>query len=641
MSALITRHGDRTAASVTVAAAALTSCAALRLGWTLYRDYGSNHNNNNKNNTTTSTEKQSTEYIASPIQTQIPHLSSSQIVSLPYPPTGALPGARDVPTAYGSIRVYEWGPETGEKVLFVHGISTPCIALGDLGWELVGRGYRVMLFDLFGRGYSDAPQNVPYDVRLYTTQILLVLASSRLSWLGTPSPASSSSSSSSFQNSTTSGSSSSIRKDPPGFHLLGYSLGGCLCVSFATQFPHLLRSLDLVATSGLIRRHHIGRSSRLLYESGLLPEWVVQRLVRRRIRPSSPAPRTTEGDASMMPGAKRPVCDEEGERHGEIAGEGNAAGGARDGLKALVMGEAGPSAAGRGGRSRTQDAAAAAAAVGDVTQGSVSGVADLLMAEGAVVTTAESPASSNPAARQLPITTTTTGNVTQESQQRSSDDTTRPRNANSDATGGAAFDSASLSRHWRPEVTVSSVVQWQVDQHAGFVGAFLSTIRECPIYSPRGDEDWRALRGILLGQRRGAGYAGGASGGDNKSDMRNWGAAAAEQEVSHGNEGARRYWDEEEEEKKSDKLSLSGLAAKGKILVILGGKDSVIDRDETVEDITAILGGGDDSDGVDTGDADGSACRLVDFVVLEHAGHEVPITASTEVADALAQHWRG
>lgn len=85
-------------------------------------------------------------YIPSPLRTQIPNLTPTQIAELPYPPEGALPGGRDVETAYGSIRVYEWGPETGEKVLFVHGISTPCVALGDLGWELVRRGYRVMLF---------------------------------------------------------------------------------------------------------------------------------------------------------------------------------------------------------------------------------------------------------------------------------------------------------------------------------------------------------------------------------------------------------------------------------------------------------------------------------------------------------------
>jgi hypothetical protein len=63
-------------------------------------------------------------------------------------PTDVLPGARDVSTPYGSMRVYEWGPVDGPKVLFVHGITTPCIALGGLAHALADRGCRVMLFDL-------------------------------------------------------------------------------------------------------------------------------------------------------------------------------------------------------------------------------------------------------------------------------------------------------------------------------------------------------------------------------------------------------------------------------------------------------------------------------------------------------------
>ena len=64
-------------------------------------------------------------------------------------PTDVLPGARDVVTPYGTIRVYEWGPEYGPKVAFVHGITTPCIALGGLAHALADRGFRVLLFDLY------------------------------------------------------------------------------------------------------------------------------------------------------------------------------------------------------------------------------------------------------------------------------------------------------------------------------------------------------------------------------------------------------------------------------------------------------------------------------------------------------------
>lgn len=173
----------------------------------------------------------------------------------PYPPD-LFPGGRDVETVYGTVRVFEWGPEDGDKVLLVHGIGTPCIALGSMARELVRKGYRVMLFDLFGRGYSDGPSNVAYDECLYTTQILLVLASSSLPWTGASS-----------------------------FHLVGYSLGGALAAAFAAYHSHMLRSLTVVCPGGLVRESHLGWRSRLMYSHNLLPEWLLRRWVRSRIEP--------------------------------------------------------------------------------------------------------------------------------------------------------------------------------------------------------------------------------------------------------------------------------------------------------------------------------------------------------------------
>lgn len=83
--------------------------------------------------------------IPSPRETVIANLPEEEAKNLPYPPH-ALPGARDVKSPYGSIRVYEWGPEDGERILLIHGISTPSIALTDLAYKLVGKGCRVMLF---------------------------------------------------------------------------------------------------------------------------------------------------------------------------------------------------------------------------------------------------------------------------------------------------------------------------------------------------------------------------------------------------------------------------------------------------------------------------------------------------------------
>jgi hypothetical protein len=72
-------------------------------------------------------------------------LPEAQRAALPYPPD-LLPGGREVVTPYGSIQVYEWGEELGEKILLLPGISTPVLALSNLAEEFVGRGFRVMMF---------------------------------------------------------------------------------------------------------------------------------------------------------------------------------------------------------------------------------------------------------------------------------------------------------------------------------------------------------------------------------------------------------------------------------------------------------------------------------------------------------------
>ena len=139
----------------------------------------------------------------------------------------------------------------------VHGISTPCLTLGAVAHGLVEKGCRVMLFDLFGRGYSDNPADIPHDTRLFTSQMLLVLASSPLSWIGEASG---------------------------GLSLVGYSLGGGICTVFTSYFPRLVSSLVLIAPSGLLRPHHITWKSKVIYSEGTVPESLLHALVKRRLK---------------------------------------------------------------------------------------------------------------------------------------------------------------------------------------------------------------------------------------------------------------------------------------------------------------------------------------------------------------------
>ncbi|KAI4950901.1 hypothetical protein J4E86_007409 [Alternaria arbusti] len=218
--------------------------------------------------------------IPSPRDSLLPDLSPEDAAELPYHPA-ALPGARDVDSPWGTIRVYEFGPRDGEKVLLIHGISTPSIALTDLAHKLVGRGRRVMLFDLFGRGYSDGPNpdTTNYDSSLFTSQILLALQSSPIHWSH--------------------------------FTIVGYSLGGAIAADFTSYFPSLVRGLVLVAPSGLIRRNRISISSKMLYNSSWMPEWMVRKFVASKLWTGR---KVVESDPEAVENAETTTTASEGDK---------------------------------------------------------------------------------------------------------------------------------------------------------------------------------------------------------------------------------------------------------------------------------------------------------------------------------------
>ena len=92
---------------------------------------------------------------------------------------------------------------------------------------------------------------------LFTSQILLTLATSPLSWTGA----------------------SSGR-----FSIVGYSLGGGIATAFASHFPSLVSSLVIISPSGLLRPYHISRRSRIIYSEGIIPESVLKFFVHRRLK---------------------------------------------------------------------------------------------------------------------------------------------------------------------------------------------------------------------------------------------------------------------------------------------------------------------------------------------------------------------
>lgn len=77
--------------------------------------------------------------------------------------------------------------------------------------------------------------------------------------------------------------------------MIGYSLGGALAADIASRIPTSIEGLILIAPGGLIRTSHITWKSRLLYSSnGFLPEWLIERLVARRLWTGPETTRTIE-----------------------------------------------------------------------------------------------------------------------------------------------------------------------------------------------------------------------------------------------------------------------------------------------------------------------------------------------------------
>lgn len=114
---------------------------------------------------------------------------------------------------------YRWvGPSRGPVAVVIHGIHTPCVAVEDLADGLGSLGYRVLVYDLYGRGLSDAPKGV-HDQQFFMRQLTDLLADQR------------------------------IEGD---LTLVGYSMGASIATAFAAANPHRVARLIMIAGAGVI-----------------------------------------------------------------------------------------------------------------------------------------------------------------------------------------------------------------------------------------------------------------------------------------------------------------------------------------------------------------------------------------------------
>lgn len=113
---------------------------------------------------------------------------------------------------------YRWdGPEQGRVVVLVHGFSTPMFAWDGQVPALAAAGFRVLRYDLFGRGYSDRPATA-YTPELFDRQLVGLLDG-----LGVAGPV----------------------------DIVGLSMGGAITINFVDRHPERVRRFALIAPAGL------------------------------------------------------------------------------------------------------------------------------------------------------------------------------------------------------------------------------------------------------------------------------------------------------------------------------------------------------------------------------------------------------
>lgn len=135
---------------------------------------------------------------------------------------------------------YQWhGPEGAPVAVCVHGLTTPSFVWGPIVDGLVAMGFRVLTYDLYGRGYSDRPRG-PQDTAFFVTQLEELLQDQQVS---------------------------------DGITLLGYSMGGAISTDFAAQSPDRLRQVILLAPAGL--GHDLGPIARLVVNHRYLGSWLM------------------------------------------------------------------------------------------------------------------------------------------------------------------------------------------------------------------------------------------------------------------------------------------------------------------------------------------------------------------------------
>lgn len=149
---------------------------------------------------------------------------------------------RFVPLSAGVMHVRVQGPEDGPVVLMVHGASTGGFAFQRWIKPLADAGFRVIVPDMFGYGYSDRP-TATHDKQFFMDQLAELLAQ-----LNVTAPV----------------------------HIVGTSMGGAISADFVAANPSRIRSVTLIAPAGLGQARLGNALAARLFLAPVIGDWIAR-----------------------------------------------------------------------------------------------------------------------------------------------------------------------------------------------------------------------------------------------------------------------------------------------------------------------------------------------------------------------------
>jgi pimeloyl-ACP methyl ester carboxylesterase len=150
---------------------------------------------------------------------------------------------------------FRWhGPENGPVIVAVHGLTTPSIVWHGVIPHLTSQGFRVLAYDLPGRGFSDVAHG-PHSIGILCDQLRDLLLTQKIT-------------------------------QP--VVLLGYSMGASIVTAYAAAHRDQVRSVLLLAPAGVVMREALfDRLCRILPGTG---DWMHAAFAAGRARRGSQKP---------------------------------------------------------------------------------------------------------------------------------------------------------------------------------------------------------------------------------------------------------------------------------------------------------------------------------------------------------------